>query len=59
VERGFKGYSDWVSSVAFSPDSKQAVSGSDDQMVQLWDAAIEALLQTLKGHTGSIRSVVS
>jgi WD40 repeat protein len=44
-------------SVAFSPDGKQVVSGSDDNTVRLWDAATGAQLQTLKGHTGWINSV--
>ena len=57
MERGFEGHSDWVSSVAFSPDSKQVVSGSDNPTVRLWDAATGALLQTLEGHNGPVNSV--
>ena len=53
-----EGYTDSVSSVAFSPDSKQVVSGSGDETVRLWDTATGALLQTLKGHTGSVTSIV-
>jgi WD40 repeat protein len=33
------------------------VSGSDDQTVQLWDAATGAILQTLKGHSSPVNSV--
>jgi WD40 repeat protein len=46
-----------VHSVAFSPDGKQVVSGSEDKTVRLWDAATEAALQTLKGHSSSVHSV--
>jgi WD40 repeat protein len=52
-----EGHTSWVNSVAFSPDGKQVVSGSDDQTVRLWDAATGAALQTLKGHTSLVRSV--
>ncbi|PVH70823.1 NACHT-domain-containing protein [Cadophora sp. DSE1049] len=46
-----EGHSSWVLSVAFSPDGKQIVSGSDDNTVRLWDATTGAALQTLKGHS--------
>ena len=31
-------HSDWVRSVAFSPDGKTIVSGSDDKTLKVWDA---------------------
>ena len=46
-----------VRSVAFSPDGKQVVSGSNDETVRLWDAATGAALQTLEGHTDAVNSV--
>ena len=52
-----EGHSDSVTSVAFSPDGKQVVSGSGDETVRLWDTATGALLQTLEGHTRSVTSV--
>ena len=52
-----EGHSSSVSSVAFSPDGKQVVSGSDDKTVRLWDAETGTALQTFAGHLGSVRSV--
>jgi hypothetical protein len=48
------GHSSGVRSVAFSPDSRQVVSGSYDKKVRLWDAATGAALQTLEGHSGPV-----
>ena len=39
-----EGYSGAVSSVAFSPDSKQVVSGSYDKKVRLWDTIMGVVL---------------
>ena len=35
-------HSDWVFSVAFSPDGKTIVSGSKDKTLKVWDAGVWA-----------------
>ncbi len=50
-------HSDWVNSVAFSPDGKQLLTGSEDNTLKLWDAGTGLLLRTFGGHTGTARSV--
>jgi WD40 repeat protein len=52
-----EGHSRYVTSVAFSPDGKQVVSGSDDKTVRLWDAITGAAQQTLEGHSDWVTSV--
>jgi len=46
-----------VSSVAFSPDGRHALSGSDDKTLRLWEVASGKELRRFKGHTGEVRSV--
>jgi len=44
--------------VAFSPDGKQIVSGSDDNSIRVWDTVSgDVVVGPLKGHTGSADSV--
>jgi WD40 repeat protein/uncharacterized caspase-like protein len=56
--RTFKGHSDYVHSVAFSPDGKTLASGGgQDQTVKLWDVSTGTELQTLKAHAWPVYSV--
>ena len=52
-----EGHSDNVKSVAYSPDGKKIVSGSNDGTIKIWDANTGQCLKTLKGHSGDVWSV--
>ncbi len=43
-------HSNWVSSVAFSPDGTKIVSGSDDRTIKVWDAVSFNLLEARPGE---------
>src|SRR5262249_51615090 len=45
-----EGHTGTVTSVAFSPDGKRIVSGSDDKTMKVWDASIGQANLTLEGH---------
>jgi WD40 repeat protein len=46
------GHSAVVYSVAFSPDGKQFVSGSQDTFAKIWDTATGALVSSFVGLRG-------
>ena len=53
-----QGHTSWLTSVAFSPDGKYALTGSDDTTARLWDLTnptAEPIV--LIGHTDVITSV--
>ncbi|PQE18240.1 vegetative incompatibility het-e-1 protein [Rutstroemia sp. NJR-2017a BBW] len=52
-----EGHSDWVNSVAYSPDGKMVASGSEDETIRLWDTVIGATLHKLEGHSSWVTSV--
>ncbi|RYP42862.1 hypothetical protein DL768_010175 [Monosporascus sp. mg162] len=54
----FEGHSNWVTSVAFSPDGSRIVSGSGDHTVRIWDAKSGKELRELKSHSQWFNSVV-
>ncbi len=51
------GHSDWIRSLAFSPDSKTILSSSNDKTVRLWDIETGHLLHLLTGHRERVKCV--
>ena len=52
-----QGHTDNVHSLAFSPDGKLLVSGSQDGTVKLWDAVKGQEIATLGQHEGPVNAV--
>ena len=48
-----------VRSVAYSPDSRRVLTGSEDHTARVWDAQTGKELLVLKGHTGHVTSVAT
>ena len=50
------GHTNYVKSVAISPDNKKIVSGSSDKTIRTWDLESGNLINTLNGY-GEVLSV--
>jgi hypothetical protein len=57
THHSFEGHTDAVVSVAFSPDGKDALTGSGDTTARLWNVDSGDLVHSFEGHTGEVYSV--
>eukprot|EP00958_Prasinococcus_capsulatus_P016211 scaffold1786_cov398-Prasinococcus_capsulatus_cf.AAC.2 len=57
VERTFRGHKGDVTSLAFSPDTTQIVSGSADCSVMVWNLKPKLRAHRFEGHQGPVFSV--
>ncbi len=54
----FRGHSQGVWDVTFSPDGLTLASGGTDRLVRIWDIETRRLLRSLRGHTHDIRAIL-
>lgn len=52
-----RGHTEFVSSLAWSPDESRIVSGGDDRSVRVWDAVTAKPIHRFNGHTGWVNAV--
>ena len=53
----FRGDSEWVDDVQFSPDGKMVASGTVDGTVKLWDRATGKEIRSLNGHLSQVKLI--
>jgi len=53
----YRGHSNIVWKVAWSPDGKRIASGGDDDTVQVWDATTGGNVYTYRGHSHAVLAV--
>lgn len=53
----FRGETEWVDDVQFSPDGKMVASGTVDGTVKLWDRLTGKEIRSLTGHLSQVRSI--
>lgn len=52
-----EGHTNYIESVAFSPDNRHLASGSWDNTIKIWDTSTYKSVASLKGHTYVAKSV--
>jgi WD40 repeat protein/serine/threonine protein kinase len=55
--RTLKGHTEWVVSVAFSPDGRRLASASGNRAVRVWDVATGQETFAIKGEKGDVAAV--
>ncbi|HEV3203087.1 MAG TPA: WD40 repeat domain-containing protein, partial [Gemmataceae bacterium] len=55
--RPFEGHTGHILAIAFAPAGNQAISGSEDNTVRLWDLTGGREIRCCEGHTGEVLAV--
>jgi hypothetical protein len=55
--RPFSGHAGYILSIAYSPDGRHALSGSEDRTVRLWDVVNGRELRCFEGHSDEVLAV--
>jgi serine/threonine protein kinase len=53
----FRGHTDWITALDWSPDGVNIASASNDRTVMVWDAAKATTIYTYHGHAREVTSV--
>ena len=53
----YRGHSDHVKAVAWSPDGQHIVSGSNDKTAQVWNSSDGRVIFTYRGHSNNVDTV--
>lgn len=56
IRRLLPGHTAAVRAIAWSPDNKEILTGSDDETARIWDITTGTTLHTFSGHLGKIRT---
>src|SRR5690606_17646593 len=54
----FKAHGKWVRTLAYSPDGRYLITGSDEQTINVWDAGTFQKQFSLVGHVGFVKELV-
>lgn len=55
--KSFRGHTQEIWAVSFSPDGLTLASGGNDRFIRIWDIETGRLLRSLRGHTLTVREV--